>query len=173
MKKTSSLMFALAFLGFSATASAEPGDYVNAQLAIADVDGFSDGTAIVATYGIPMPHIDKHFSTEAEFTTTLTDPDTSVAGINVDASYFTLAGYAVYTYPVNEKFDLRGRAGLLYEDVDVSASAVGVKASDDDFGLSFGFGVTYDIGKRMNVIAEYTVIESDITHLSAGIQYTF
>ena len=169
MKLSNKLVGSALLVLLSNNAMAESGDYVNAQLAIADVDGFSDGLAVVASYGIPMRDVHKNFSVEGEFTFTLIDPDRP----GIEVSYFTLAGYGVYTHPVDDNFKLRGRLGLLYEDVDVTLPGTGISASDGDIGLSFGFGVTYKLDKQMNLIAEYTIIESDISHLSAGIQYRF
>ena len=169
--KTLKTLCAIALLAVAGTSQAEPGDYMNLQLGIADVDGFDEGFVAIGTLGRPLPNINKNFSVEGEFTTTIMDPDTTIAGNSVEVSYFTLGGYGVYTLPLNQYTNLRGRAGIIYYDTDVSGPGFG--GSDDGFELSVGFGVTYDLNKKMDLIAEYTIIESDISHLSAGIQYRF
>lgn len=171
--KTLKALTAASLLVLSGYSHAEPGDYMNLQLGISDVDGFDEGFAAIGTFGRPVPHIHQNFSVEGEVTTTIADPDRSVAGTSIEVSYFTLGAYGVYSHPLNQYASLRGRAGLVYYDTDVSTTVPGVQGSDDGIELSVGFGVTYNLNKRMDLIAEYTIIESDIAHLSAGIQYQF
>jgi hypothetical protein len=169
--KTLKTVCAIALLAMTGTSQAEPGDYMNLQLGIADVDGYDEGFVAIGTLGRPIPRISKNFSVEGEFSTTIADPDRTIAGNSVEVSYFTLGGYGVYTLPVGQYVNLRGRAGVIYYDTDVNGPGFG--GSDDGFELSVGFGATYDLNKKMNLIAEYTIIESDISHLSAGIQFRF
>lgn len=147
--------------------------YVTAQYAMPDVTGFSGGSAVVLTYGMPQEYEvpNGNIAFEAELSTTLSSPDVSSFWGTLEVSYLTLAGYAVYNYPVNEEITLRARGGLLYEDIEVSGG--GASASDTDFGLSYGFGGTYKINEKMNAIAEYTMIEADISHMSFGVQYKY
>lgn len=160
------------------TAQAADGNYANLQLAFANVDGFDNTLSLVAAYGIPMKQYG--IDVELELTKSLADASTSatypfIGTVNMDASYLTLAGYAVYTMPLQDKLDLRARAGLLYEDVSVSVSNPLVSASGDgtDIGLSFGAGVRYDLNQQMDIIADFTIIEQDISHLAVGAQYRF
>ena len=155
------------------SANAAAGDYLNAQLAIADVDGYDEGIAGVVTYGMPLPQVHRNFFVEGEFTMTLADPDAVINGTSVEISYFTLGAYAVYAHPLSDSVKLRGRAGLLYYDTDVSTTGSGIRASDDGLELTYGIGATFNVAQNMDVIAEYTVIESDISHISAGVQYRF
>lgn len=171
--KTLRLLTAASLLVVAGASYAEPGDYLNLQLGISDVDGFSDGLAAIGTFGRPVPNVHENFSVEGEVTTTIVDPDTVVSGNTVEVSYFTLGAYGVYTLPLNPYTSLRGRAGLVYYDTDVSRSGPGTQGSDDGIDLSVGFGVTYNLNTQMDLIAEYTIVESDISHLSAGIQYRF
>ncbi|MFO8024723.1 porin family protein [Thiohalophilus sp.] len=165
--KTLKTLTAVSLLAITGASYAESGDYMNLQLGISDVDGFDEGLAAIATFGRPVPNVHENFSVEGEFTTTIADPDTNGAEI----SYFSLGAYGVYTHPLNQYASLRGRAGLVYYDTDVSGD--GRRGSDDGLDLSVGFGVTYNLNQQMDLIAEYTLIESDISHLSAGIQYRF
>ena len=167
------ILIATSMLAMVGSVNAAGNDYLNAQLAIADVDGYDEGIAGVVTYGMPLPQVHQNFFVEGEFTSTLADPDAVIGGTSVEASYYTLGAYAVYAHPISDDIKLRGRAGLLYYDLDVSASGSGIRASDDGFELTFGVGATFNVATDLNVIAEYTVIEDDITHLSAGVQYHF
>lgn len=168
--KSLKILSTAGLLAFAVNAYAQPGDYMNLQLGISDVDGFSEGIAAIATLGRPVPDVHENFSVEGEFTTTIVDPDTTIAGTDIDVSYFTLGAYGVYSHPLDPYTTLRGRAGLVYYDTDVSG---GLRGSDDGLDLSVGFGLTYSLNKKMNLMAEYTIVESDIAHLSAGIQYRF
>ena len=142
---------------------------VNAQLVIPSVDGFSGGMGLALGYEAPMPDVNPNFSVEGEFTTTISSPDTTIFGTTIELSYYTLAAYAKYNHEVNPGLDIYGRAGLIYESVELSGG--GGSASDTDTGLSFGFGMNYEINEQMDFTAGYTIIESDINHLSAGIKY--
>ncbi len=157
----------------TANVYAQDGNYMNLQLGISDVDGFDTGFVAIGTYGMHLPKVHENFSVEGEITNTIDDPNTTVGGTSVDISYYTLGAYAVYAFPVSDSIKLRGRAGLLYYDASVSATGAGIKASDDGIELTFGIGATFNLNKKMDIIAEYTHIESDISHLSAGIQYHF
>lgn len=159
-------------------------NYARIQLGIADADGFSnDGVALIGTFGSIIPQVDRNFSIEAEFSTTVDNPSTTAnygGGFydKWELSYYTLAGYAAYTYPVNQSVGIYGRAGLLYEDVTVKncdnyAYYGCVEASESDFGLSFGLGANVAISNSLDFTAGYTVVESDISHLSAGVQFRF
>lgn len=164
-------LLAVMAMGLSGAASAEPFNrYFTAQGALADVDGgFDNGLSAVVTYGIRVPEMHKNFSVETEFTTSVFKPERTEAGTTYDASYYTLAGYGVYSHPLNNKFHLRGRAGILYSDIE-AGSAAG-SGSEDAFDLSFGFGVTVNMSKTSRFILEYTVVQPDITHISAGMQF--
>jgi len=169
-KKNILVLLAIAAMGFTGMAQAQPFNrYFTAQGAMADVDGYDSGIGGVLTYGVRVPELHKNFAVETEFTMTLFEPDAKVGGTTYEVSYYTLGAYGVYAHPLNEKFHVRGRFGILYEDVEVS-SAVSSQ-SDDGFELSFGFGITAGLGKESRVILEYTVIDSDINHISAGIQF--
>jgi len=165
--KTLKALTAASLMAMTGASYAESGDYMNLQLGISDVDGFSNGLAAIGTFGRPVPNVHENFSVEGEFTTTIIDPDRP----GIEVSYFTLGAYGVYSHPLNQYAKLRGRAGMVYYDTDFTGT--GGSGSHDDFELSVGFGATYNLNKQMDLIAEYTIIESDISHLSAGIQYRF
>jgi len=158
------------------TVQAQGQSYANAQLAIANVDGFDDGIALVGTYGVHLPQVHPNFSVEGEFTTTVSNPETNTWGNKLEISYYTLAAYAVFTQPLTPQLSVYGRAGMLYEDVTADAYIPGfgtVSSSATDTGLSFGVGGNFSLSKQMDITAGLTVIESDINHLSAGLRFNF
>lgn len=169
-KQTIFALLALAVMAASGTAQAQPFNrYTTFQAALADVDGYDSGIAGIATYGIRVPELHQNFAVEGEFGMTFVEPEGKVGGTTYEVSYYTLGAYGVYAQPLSEKFHVRGRLGVLYEDVEVSTAAG--SESDDDFELSFGLGITVGMGKESRFILEYTVIDSDINHISAGMQF--
>lgn len=178
-KTATALVGAMAMAG--AISSANAAEYASLQLGMSDVTGLNNGSALIGTLGIPMPHVGPHFSFEGEFTKALGKPEVSYVDwfgdrISTEVDYWTLGGYGVLAIPLNNQFSLRGRIGLLYESLDVQFRDTGwapgnFTVSDSDLGLSYGFGLTYKTSSTMKFIAEYTQIESDISHLSAGVQF--
>ena len=146
-------------------------DYMGTQLAISDVDGFDNGLSLVVTGGKELATV-PGLALEGEFSTTISKPEAEIGGVNADVSYWTLAGYGAYSFPVSQQVAIRGRLGLLYENVDVNVTGASVD-DDDEFGVSLGLGATFQVSPRINAIAEYTRVEEDVNHLSAGVQFRF
>ncbi len=155
--------------------AAEPA--VNAQLVIPDVDAFDGGMSIAVGYEMPVPDVNPNFSVEGELTKSLSSPE--VGGL--DYSYFSLSGYGKYTHQVNPAVDLYGRVGLTYVKAEIDYAYTCVvgftittcsgSASDTDTGLSFGFGMNYEVNPQMDFTAGYTILHKDISHLSAGLKF--
>ena len=155
-------------LGLSQSGAAQElelfSQYLNTQAAIADVDNMDNGVAAVIAYGLVIPEVSRKFALEAEITTTVVDPERP----GTKMSYSTLGAYAVYAIPVSENFALRGRAGLIYQDISVTGTG---RSDDNDVEVSFGFGATTGLAEDLHLIFEYTVHDSDISHISAGLQF--
>ncbi len=151
---------------------------VNAQIVLPSVSGFSGGTGIALGYEMPMPDVTPNFSIEGELTKSISSP----AASGFEYSYYTLAAYAKYSHPVNAKLEVFGRAGLLYESVEYDVQScnfvfpVGLvcgtqSVSKTDTGLSLGGGINYKLNPQMDFTAGYTIIASDLNHVSAGIKF--
>ncbi|QKT03409.1 porin family protein [Ectothiorhodospiraceae bacterium 2226] len=180
-------ILAAALVAAGATFSLHAGaqeTYFGAQLGIADVSGFSDGTALILTLGQDRSDVTPGFSIEGEFTTTLSDPDVTFRNgpwtDTFSVSYWSIGGYGAFRHALNEQLSLRARAGLLYHkyEVEWTESFEGdvvstMSGSDSDIELSFGFGVLYAVNPNLSIVGEYTRISSDVNHLSAGVQYRF
>lgn len=183
MKKKWILCTFSMFLLFGATTTMAKGAHnglrASAQLAISDVSGLDTGLAMVLTGIFPVPEVHPEFTVEGEFTTTISNPENSqttpFGTISEELSYYTLAGYGVFNHPVTPTITLKGRVGLLYESLKAKVNYLGARSTSTDTNLkvSFGVGAVFDIQKQVDIIAEYTVIESDISHLSAGVQWNF
>jgi hypothetical protein len=100
-------------------------------------------------------------SAEGEFTVTALKGDTRGHG---DWNIMTLAAYAAYRFPLQNKFYLKGRAGVRWQDID-TGTPVGWDGSDT--GLSVGLGGGWQLS-RGSVEAEITLLGSDITFISLG-----
>ncbi len=100
-------------------------------------------------------------SVEGEFTVTALKGDTRGAG---DWTVMTLAGYAAYRFPLQTKVDLKGKAGVRWQDVDTDGPTVW---DGSDTGISVGLGAGWKLNKG-NIEAEVTIVESDLTFVSLG-----
>lgn len=99
-----------------------------------------------------------------------------IPGFDADFDIFTLAGYGVIRHPLNDKIDFKGKLGLLYESRSASVQVGGFKydVTDTAIGVSLGIGMTMHLVDETTFIDfEYTIIESDVGFLSAGLNFTF
>ena len=167
--KTAILIGSLSIAGSGITQGNELVDYVGGGVAIQDIDGFGDGLALVLNAGKNMSNVHENFSLEGEFTYTLDSPEFKSGGFSMEADILTLAGYGVFILPLNDQFNLKGRAGLLYWDADIDSN-FGAAGSDSEIELSFGFGAEYVLNDSMKIALDYTIIESDISHIGLGIK---
>ena len=181
MKYLKSTLAAAALLT-SANASALEGQYLGAQLGLSDVGAFDTGLAIIATYGLPVKsllpdlqlpdNVKDNLNLEAEFTTNVLSP--ASAG-SLEATVHTFGGYGVFSFPASPELSIRARAGLVLALISVDFNFFGStgSASDTNINLSFGGGITYKLSDKMNFVAEYTILDSDVANLSGGVQLRF
>jgi hypothetical protein len=145
-------------------------DYLGAGVVISDVTDLDNGTALVVNAGKNIGSI-PGLSAEGEVTTTISKPEASIGGVTADASYWTAGAYGVYTLPVSTQFDVRGRLGVLYENVDVKGDAA--SGDKNDLQVSGGVGGAFHVTDRFALTADYTRISEDINHFGAGVQFNF
>ena len=141
---------------------------VKAGLMMPDVPEMGNATNIGFVVGSKL---NNDISVEGEMTITAIDGDVSIMGVSGDWDVMTLAGYAVYRSKNNGDMYFKAKAGLLYEDVGIQMSGFPISASGTDTGLSLGFGAGFDIGDGRTLEVEYTIIESDISFLSVGVNF--
>lgn len=179
-------LIAMALAGASATLAlpAQAFDYATAQVAISDVNSaFDNGLSLVLTGGkdLMKSRTGMGFSIEGEFTKSIVNPEYdyrwSTWNDTLEIDYYTLGGYGVVSFPLTPQFALRGKAGLLYKDVDWDMTDFrdGTVRTYNDDGIEFtaGAGAVFKVSSALNLIAEYTVIDENIDHLSAGAQFRF
>ena len=168
-------IFALA--GTAQFVQADEGDkYVGVKTGIMSIDvyGIDDITALGFLVGFGLtPEV----SLEGELNIGISggEIDTGVIIIDGEFDIWTLAAYAVYRHPINDTISLKGKAGLLYESVEFDMDTIlgSLSGDDTDFGVSFGAGATIKVTDLLSVDVEYTIIETDVDYLSAGLNYKF
>lgn len=171
MKKLSTALLAgTLFLGGANVAHTdEILDYVSGGIAIQDLDGFDEGMALVLNGGKNMANVHENFFLEGEFTYTFSSSEFDTFGGSVEIDFLTLGGYGTFMHPLNERFNIKGRGGLVYWDADVDPSSI-FYGDDDGIELSIGFGAEYAMSDTMKLTFDYTIIESDLTHLGMGVK---
>ncbi|MBU1665601.1 MAG: outer membrane beta-barrel protein [Gammaproteobacteria bacterium] len=139
--------------------------------------------------------INKNFAVEgsyadlgkATFDSTVTAPAAGTVNISWKSKAWSLA--AVGILPVTDQFEVFGKIGGHFWDVDMSVTATGGggtaagSASDDGTSWLYGVGASYSFSKNIAVRAEWeryqdvgdenTTGKSDVDMLSVGVQYKF
>lgn len=143
--------------------------YAGAGLALENLTGYDMGFALVLNGGMTFDDVDLgpgKLAAEGEFTYSMVAPSVGT----VDASLMTLGGYAAYIYNVNKELYVKPRIGLIYKSIDYGTWI----GSVSEIGIALGVGGGYKINKKMDAYADFTLIDgSDITHLTAGVEYHF
>ena len=88
-----------------------------------------------------------------------------------DYRIWTLAGYGVYRFPLTDAAYLKGKLGLLYENVKRSGQLT--DKTSKGLGLAGGVGVGTRISDALTLEGEITGIDKDIVFFSLGLHYAF
>ncbi|QKT03410.1 outer membrane beta-barrel protein [Ectothiorhodospiraceae bacterium 2226] len=153
-------------LTFACPALAQDTFYGGISLGIADYSfADSEGIVTVATVGLALPQLGEKFAIEGEMTRTLWRPDTAQFG---GISYTTAGGYGVHALGIGPKLDLRTRIGMTYKRVDF-----GDEIADSSLSGSLSLGLAYELQDGLRLVADHTLIGTDITNTSIGLQYRF
>lgn len=107
-----------------------------------------------------------NFAFEGEITNTVSDNDNKYS-FQPEWDIRTVAAYGAYRTQ-GSPF-LKGKVGLLYEDISISNTWT--TAGGSDSGLSAGIGVGFKIGEKTRVELEYTIIEADVNFVSLGVLF--
>lgn len=150
--------------------------YASASIGFADLGMSEDATIVTGLLGTNLDAVAPNLGAEVEMTLTLADAETNYMGMDFNASYFGLSGYATYSYALGEKIgveglDLFGRAGLGYTSYDYEY------ADGTDVSLALGVGVNYDLAKQtgvenLSLRAEYTD-SGLVDEYKVGVTYRF
>jgi OmpA-OmpF porin, OOP family len=96
------------------------------------------------------------------------------ANVNVDVTSLNAAVLGIF--PLGDRFELFGKAGISFTKYDGSGSVGGFSGSsrDDETELLWGVGATYNINRNFGIRAEWERLnKSEIDMMSLGIQYRF
>jgi hypothetical protein len=85
---------------------------------------------------------------------------------------WTMAGYGVYRFPIKDFFYLKGKAGLLYENIE-RTSNIGTGDTATGFGFAGGFGLGVIFAQKFTLELEATGIDESIIFYSLGLHYPF
>jgi hypothetical protein len=85
---------------------------------------------------------------------------------------WTLAGYGVYRLPITDYAYLKGKLGVLYENIN-RTSDFAKSETATGYGLAGGLGVGLIAAKKLTFEFEVTGIDADIIFYSIGIHYPF
>lgn len=105
----------------------------------------------------------------------------SIAGGGYDSEFesgsyrmWTLGGYGVYRYPLNNAMYIKGKAGLLYEDVYRSSTGdIGQDNHSNGFSLTAGAGIGMLLSSALTMEVEYTQVEQSAGLFSFGFHFAF
>ena len=156
------LLASVATLGFAGAAHAQVdgrGVYAGAGVDTLEFD----------TYGVSGKlgyNFNEYFGVEGQIGTGISEEDDSIDGFDIGAGLDWYGGaFGVLRAPVTEQFDIFGRAGYYFAEVDgditntVDNISTDVSASTDGFAL--GAGVQFNFGPegKNGIRAEYTYLD--------------
>jgi len=104
-----------------------------------------------------------YFGVEAQGSVGVIDDEQTIAGFDVDIGYdYLVGGFGVAKFPLDNGFEIIGRAGYYYGEV--SAEAAGESISDDQDGFALGAGAQYLWDGVNGIRADYTYLDGDGGH---------
>jgi len=154
-----------------------------------DLTNADDLASLGLLFGVGLS---KNISFETEFNASLNVFNDSWSGgeyettdadgnLNHKGTYkiWTIAGYGVYRVPILQSFYLKGKLGVLYENVERTETIPDVNTgkiegeTTNDTGIAGGLGFGFYMGKRVTMELEATLIDKDITFYSLGLHIQF
>lgn len=157
--KLKSLCVFGALSAMSLSAQAEGYFGVKAGPMVTDISGFDNPI----NAGILLGVNEAGWGFEGELTKTVSDGDYLLPTFGDDIRLTTLAFYASYRSHGNVY--LKGKFGVLFEDVESGNNSV------EDSGASYGLGVGFRLGGGNMLEIEYTSVEEDVLFVSAGVNF--
>ena len=190
MNSTLAVTLAIALSGFFVTGAAhadDPGFYVGGSVGQASLNESVNSTISIddedTSFRLSAGYsFSDYFAVEGGYIDFGEVSDSfTVAGVTgrveAEADGFDLA--LVGSLPVSEKFSLTGRAGYLFWDADVKATATGVPTisdSEDGNDLFFGIGAEYRFTDQWSLTGgwdRYELDDVDFDNLHVGVRYRF
>ena len=155
--------------------------YGAASVALESANGYDSGFAIILGGGLPVVEAGKvgpgTIAVEAELTYSLLAPSLTWGNYKTELTAMTVGAYGAYIFNIDKQFFVKPRAGLVYRSYswsDNSGSSYYGDYSNSEIGIAFGVQGGYKLNEQLDIIVGYNLIDgTDLTHLSAGVQYHF
>ncbi len=148
------------------------GVYLGGSVGIMDSDrgGFDEATntGVLVGYDFFTKEIFS-VSLEGELTTTISDGDVKLGGMEGDWDIDTQAAYIAAR--LGDRAYIKVRWGVARSDV--SASIAGISVHDSDTSGSWGGALGWMFNENWGAQADGTMIDSDVYYWNAGIIYHF
>jgi hypothetical protein len=91
----------------------------------------------------------------------------------LDADFSGLSLALVPSWPVNDRFSLQGKVGLISWDGDVTAPVFGTTERFSGEDLLAGLGVEYSFPSGLGILAQHEELDLDVGATSLGIRWRF
>lgn len=146
------------------------GIYIEAGISQEAPLWYDSGISGVLDIGLPLMRIDRGvLTTEAELTHSISSPSKN----NIDFTATTIAGYATYIFDIAPRFYIKPRIGAVYKSYSIDGGIWG-DDTNSGYGLAYGIGGGFRLIDKTDLYINYTMLDnSDLTHLTIGIQYQF
>ncbi len=172
MKKILSTVTILTILSSLAIAHDDEigGIYIGGGVSIESPMWYDSGMAGELNIGLPLLRVAKgFFSTELELTQSIGSSSKN----DIDFTATTLGGYISYIYDIAPRFYIKPRFGIIYRKYSIDGEIWGDN-SNSNYGFAYGLGGGFRWIEQTNLYINYTMIDnSDLTHLSIGVEYQF
>jgi Outer membrane protein beta-barrel domain len=169
--KTASTVAAIV-LSLTAGTVQAVGWFLGASAGLMDnnVSGYDNATNVGALLGYDVyTHDSIAVSLEGEITTTASNGDVSINGLDGEWNIDTQAAYVAAR--LGDRVYLKVRYGVLREDTSVKID--GVSQSDTDTGGSWGAALGWMLTPQWGIQLGGTLVESDINYWNLGVKYHF
>jgi hypothetical protein len=146
------------------------GIYIGGGLSVESPTWYDSGIAGELNIGLPLKRFGKGvLTTEAELSYSLSSPSKN----DIDFTATTLGGYIAYIYDIAPRFYIKPRIGVVYRSYSIDGGIWG-DDTNSNYGLAYGVGGGFRLIEQTNLYMNYTMLdESDLTHLSIGVEYQF
>lgn len=156
MKKQLTPAIAATFLLSSAAFAQDPYIGFGVGSATYTEGDFDESDTGFSLYG--GSRLTKNFGLELSFTD-FGNLEGDYNGINASAEVSGVGAAAVGYLPLNDKFDLFGKAGMMAWDADLEYGAL--NGNDDGTDLLYGVGAIYHANEQFSVRADWQAVDLD------------
>ena len=156
--------FAVAVLA-AASHHAHAENYARALGVLATLDGYRSSYAVGVSVGRDLPQLLPHLGVEGEFFKSFSKMD----GKNGNLTFNKTAVFATYSYPIEPRIHINGKAGLRY-----AAFKDTVTGDSSDVGMDWGIGALLALDHNRNVVLEFiTSDENKFSQFAVGLQFFY